>query len=865
MIRPQASGESPNPIIQGFTIKNGKGTLLKEELDFDGGTVQTNKFGGGLLVFNSSATITHNIFQNNGNGNDDMNVEMGGGVFAYNGDGMDFEDFILSHSSNQNYRNTINFIENLFEGNYANIGKTISSKTDLDSELNLIFTGCVFDYAFDDGANGKVSDYWCKSDGNSAIQFNSISGLSNSVSTDLYVSNDGLESNDGSQNSPLGTIKSAMERVYVPEGENLIINLESGTYLGNRSSGFPLQALNRVIVKGSNDIDENPTILDGSENTCLIKAESVIGFKLESAILLNGNASPLSEGGGSVNIKNSTIEFENVHVKESQSSDRGGAVFGLNSEIEIKDSYLSRNSSEDGGAIYLTSSSLMMQNSYIEESEAEDGGALFIENNSNITIDNSEIEVGLVEHNGGAIYADNSIINLTNGTEIKESTSFNFGGGLYLKNSELNSENSEIKENVSSNDGSAIYAEDAIINLNNSAVNENFCDEKGGGIYFKDTEGIIQNTEFNVNIAADAAGAIYLENSNVQIINSSFVENETDEHGGSLNIEGGFVTIENSLFLDNESNEYGGAITIEEDSYVLIKSTKLLNNRTGSGGQGGAITVKGANFYNTTLRIEKSTIAFNSARSKGGGIFSDGARIELINSNIFDNGINSFDEEGGGLYLSDDTEIYIVNSNIWDNEPDQILTSEDDVEIFIAYSNIMDNEYGLQIEEDELILGDGLLNVNPLFEDPDEINFQLNENSPVIDMGIDFLIFDYDTLINFSEEQYFGNAPDIGAVEYGFLSTNPDELFPNKIKISEAYPNPFNPTTEFDIYSPTRTKVNISVYNVQGKIVYELSDKALIQGWNKIDFQFATFPTGLYLIYFDHPNETIIKKITLIK
>ena len=490
IIRHQSSGESPNPTIQGFMIKNGKGTLLREELDFDGGIMQSNIYGGGLVIINSSATIRNNIFQNNGSGNEDLEIEMGGAVFAYSGDGMGFEDFVLTHPVNQDIRNSVNFIENKFEGNYANTGKTVSSKTDSETELNLTFTGCIFDYAFDDGANGKVSDYWCKSDGNSTIQFNLISGLSNSVSTDLYVSNDGLETNDGTENNPLGTIKSAMERIYVPEGDNLTINLEAGTYIGDRSSGFPIQALNRVVLKGSNGIEGNPTILDGTENTTLIKAESVDGFKIESAILMNGKASSLSEGGGSVNIKNSTIEFENVQVKESQSPDKGGAVFGLNYTIEIKDSYLSRNSSDEGGAIYLASSNLVLENSHIEESEAQNGGAFYIENNSTITIQNSKIENSIIDNNGGAVYSENSIIHLNNNSEIKDNVSLNYGGGLYLKDSEIFSENSEIKDNWSVDNGAGIYLKNSSFNINNMDVNHNFSENKGGAFYLDESEGL---------------------------------------------------------------------------------------------------------------------------------------------------------------------------------------------------------------------------------------------------------------------------------------------------------------------------------------------------------------------------------------
>tara|TARA_B100001029_G_C15063389_1_gene460749 strand:- start:2122 stop:4842 length:2721 start_codon:yes stop_codon:yes gene_type:complete len=866
IIRPHNSGESSNPTIQGFKIKNGKGTLLREELDFDGGTNLSHKYGGGLLVFKSSATIKHNIFQNNGIGNDDVDVEMGGGVFAYDGDGMDFEDFILSNSIDQNSRNSINFIENLFEGNYANIGKTISSKTDSEAELNLTFTGCIFDYAFDDGANGKVSDYWCKSDENSIIQFNLISGLSNAVSTDLYVSNDGLETNDGSENNPLGTIKSAMERIYVSEGDNLTINLEAGTYLGDRSSGFPIQALNRVLLKGSNDIEDNPTILDGSENTTLIKSESVHEFKLENIVLFNGKASSENEGGGALNIRNSNIEMDNIELRDNQSTNRGGALFGLSSDIELKNSSISRNVSSKGGAIYLSSSNMNIINSHFEESFSEDGGAVYIENESNISIENGRIEYSVVEDDGGAIYSKNSIINLSNGLEITDNVSNGKGGGVYLENSILNANDIYINYSNSDDKGAALYANETVINCINININTNFTENDGGGFYINNSEVDIENSFFNDNESSEVGGSLFLKNSSVNIRNTHFYENESDDFGGALNIDGGINNIENSFFNDNEGNEYSGAINIEKGSNVIIENSFIIDNKTGSNGYGGGLTILGDESNPSNLRIENTTIAYNTSRHQGGGLYIDGAKVELVNSNVLHNGINSFDEEGGGIYIDDDSQLFIINSNMWDNEPEQIFGFDnDDIVLVINHSNIMNNEYGLDENSENLILIDGLINSNPLFIDEDEYNFILMPESPCIDAGIDFYIYENDTIINLGTNDYYGASPDIGAIEYGFLGTYEQNLIPNQIIISDAYPNPFNPSTSFNLYSPREERLDVMVYNIDGAKVIHIDNEKMNYGLNKFVINMNHLPSGIYVVKFVNQSIKLEKKITLIK
>ena len=51
--------------------------------------------------------------------------------------------------------------------------------------------------------------------------------------------------------------------------------------------------------------------------------------------------------------------------------------------------------------------------------------------------------------------------------------------------------------------------------------------------------------------------------------------------------------------------------------------------------------------------------------------------------------------------------------------------------------------------------------------DPTNGYYTLQPNSPLIDAGTALYVVDGDTVINLSPDQYYGEAPDMGAYEYG--------------------------------------------------------------------------------------------------
>jgi hypothetical protein len=80
-----------------------------------------------------------------------------------------------------------------------------------------------------------------------------------------------------------------------------------------------------------------------------------------------------------------------------------------------------------------------------------------------------------------------------------------------------------------------------------------------------------------------------------------------------------------------------------------------------------------------------------------------------------------------------------------------------------------------------------------------------------------------------------------------------------------AYPNPFNPSTQLQFSIPAPAHVELSVFTVTGQRVGTLVQQRLAAGTHQIQWNAATFSSGVYLLVLKADNLREVKKITLLK
>ncbi len=238
---------------------------------------------------------------------------------------------------------------------------------------------------------------------------------------------------------------------------------------------------------------------------------------------------------------------------------------------------------------------------------------------------------------------------------------------------------------------------------------------------------------------------------------------------------------------------------------------------------------------------------------------------ELINCTIGDN----TSPEGAALVMYD-AEVTVVNSILYGNSPTQILLD-----------NLYGNSRNTLTVQNSLIEGgqwnvmgmgantlnwlEGNIDEDPLFQGGDVNPYYLTANSPAIDAGTDFFVWEGDTLLNLSPDDYRGLAPDIGAYEYDETNEVVETVRPTSFKLYGNYPNPFNGVTHLSFYLPQAGDVKLTVYNIQGQEIEKKVLTYLSSGSQTIAWDAKDLPSGLYLYEIANAGVTLYGKTLQVK
>lgn len=88
---------------------------------------------------------------------------------------------------------------------------------------------------------------------------------------------------------------------------------------------------------------------------------------------------------------------------------------------------------------------------------------------------------------------------------------------------------------------------------------------------------------------------------------------------------------------------------------------------------------------------------------------------------------------------------------------------------------------------------------------------------------------------------------------------------PEKYFLSQNYPNPFNPKTQIVFDIPKNDKVNISVYDMLGRLVKELVNEELLPGKYSVEFDESNLSSGIYYYQMQTREFTETRKMVMVK
>ncbi len=418
-------------------------------------------------------------------------------------------------------------------------------------------------------------------------------------------------------------------------------------------------------------------------------------------------------------------------------------------------------------------------------------------------IENTQISnLTISQSDGAAIYSTNSTDISIENVSLSQNRTIGFGTGLRCENSTIDLDSVIFKWNFLHDEfpwgapnGFALYSSDCAISLKNCIIKEN-------GAWLDDL------------LEIPILGAIYLSGGTAEISNTSIKNHyHSDlvfEELYTLLITDNCTAVLNNIFV--QDNTYG--ILIEDNSDVNIVNSQICSN-----GEWGIYCIGP-----DEISIFNSTVS----GAGEGGIYAD-----------------------GGLYT-------IVNSIIWGNSTEEILfNDEEEATLILANSNLEGNWEDLRVngsysENVTIHWLDGNIDADPMFVDPENGDYSLEFGSPCIDAGYYAFVWEGDTLMDLEPDDYIGEYPDMGAMEYEPLidldvDRNLSEI-PGSYGISSIYPNPFNNVTTVTVGLPGESVLQMNVFNILGQRVMTVTNDRFNHGYHTFTIDGTGLSSGVYFV-----------------
>ncbi len=327
------------------------------------------------------------------------------------------------------------------------------------------------------------------------------------------------------------------------------------------------------------------------------------------------------------------------------------------------------------------------------------------------------------------------------------------------------------------------------------------------------------------------------------------------------------TTLTRCRFIDNETVE--APVTVRGDSLAHMTITSCVFSGNRSLGDAPAIRVHGddrhTRFPDTRRRpvvtIENTVIFQNKGFGRSAVDVSDGD-VTVTNCTVSDNGwaprpgyLGPVPEATDGVSASGVSRAAIVNSILWDNGGPEPVGSYAPV----RFSDVMGGSEG-----------EGNLDLDPLFVDPDGGDYALQAGSPALDAGDPNSPHDPD-----------GSRADMGAspVDWIEAATPIDWSEAEKrvagersvaFELEQNAPNPFNPRTSIRFRIREASAVRLAVYDVNGRHVRALVDGPMQPGyhtaaWDGTDSQGRAVASGVYLYLLTSAEGTLVRRMLLVR
>ena len=157
----------------------------------------------------------------------------------------------------------------------------------------------------------------------------------------------------------------------------------------------------------------------------------------------------------------------------------------------------------------------------------------------------------------------------------------------------------------------------------------------------------------------------------------------------------------------------------------------------------------------------------------------------------------------------------------------------------------------------------------------DSYLYTLQVYSNADDIDAEMMTFKYynrddNRVISFAETLQFSNNMIAGDAYNTLELNNVINPIVEEYSLSDAYPNPFNPSTELSFTIKESGNINLSIYDMTGRLVNTLVNGDIKTGyhrvtWNGLDTNGQAVSSGMYIYSLNGDGVSITKKMMLMK
>lgn len=287
----------------------------------------------------------------------------------------------------------------------------------------------------------------------------------------------------------------------------------------------------------------------------------------------------------------------------------------------------------------------------------------------------------------------------------------------------------------------------------------------------------------------------------------------------------------NSMFNNNKADlttpsyyACGGAIALITASPV-ISNCVFYNNVAQFGG---ALFC----YANSNPEISRCLFYNNHAVAAGAIAINNFCHLTLLNNTII---LNSVENTGGGVEVYDHCEPDLINNIIWDNQAStgsQVSVATNDCNVDITYNDIEGGQAGIGPYGIGTGVYENNIDEDPEFVDVSAFDFHILEPSPCHNSG-DTTILDPD-----------GSVSDMGYC-FTWCTTSVGEPFFSDMHLT-VFPNPVGASSLIEYSLLHNSPVTLKIIDLSGREMATLVNEVQQKGEQKVVFNIAGLPAGVY-------------------